>query len=77
MQQPDSSTTLFWSIRGEVACANHAPHPAAERWTSEGWARMPDTSVMDSRGQTRYQCQWCAESGRALIDHPESAKPLH
>jgi len=64
--------SLFWSKRGEVACADHAPHPSSERWTTEGWARIPDSSVTSTAGLPRYQCQWCAESGRALIHYEKS-----
>jgi hypothetical protein len=34
--RPDSRTGLYWSIRGEVACARHAPDLANPRWATEG-----------------------------------------
>ena len=49
--------TLFWSKRGEVACADHAPVGDSTRWTRDGWCRM--TSAVGRR-QIVYQCQHCA-----------------
>ena len=46
---------LFWSRRGEIACAEHAPNPQSERWTVEAWQPMPDFGVR----MARYQCQHC------------------
>ena len=74
---PDSPMTLFWSIRGEVSCANHAPHPASDRWASEGWVRIPDTSIFSPQGRPRYQCQRCDHSGRALIHYQQPSDPFH
>jgi CheY-like chemotaxis protein len=51
---------LFWSKRGEVACANHAPVADSTQWTEEGWCRM--TSPFGRR-QVVYQCQHCAADG--------------
>lgn len=62
-----SATKLYWSIRGEVACNEHAPETDDPRWTVEGWAPVPVSS-----GQiqgTRYQCQHCAIDGRAIVHH--------
>ena len=75
--QPDSPSTLYWSIRGEVSCANHAPHHQSERWKFECWAKIPQSSVINPRGQACYQCQFCAEDGRALIRYAESAAHIH
>jgi CheY-like chemotaxis protein len=49
---------LFWSRKGEVACADHAPIPQTERWASEGWRPISPTD--DPRA--RYQCQHCSRS---------------
>lgn len=64
---PSSLTLLYWSIRGEVACAEHTPDMEDPRWMVEGWAPIPVSSghVQGSR----YQCQHCAADGRALV-HP-------
>ena len=34
---------LFWSERGEIACAQHAPYPGTETWTWERWSPMTET----------------------------------
>ena len=52
---------LFWSKRGEIACARHAPAPRASRWTDEGWQALPD---IEGRRIT-YQCQHCDK--RAIL----------
>jgi CheY-like chemotaxis protein len=48
---------LFWSKRGEVACANHTPVAGSTRWTEEGWCRI---TCHLGRHQIAYQCQHCA-----------------
>jgi CheY-like chemotaxis protein len=48
-------THLYWSRRGEIACAKHAPRDASERWVDEAWQPMPDFGVR----MARYQCQHC------------------
>ena len=60
-----SSASLYWSIRGEVACPKHVPDSDDPRWVAEGWAPIPISSV-HLKG-LRYQCQHCAVDGRALI----------
>ena len=65
MQHPPSATGLYWSIRGEVACDEHAPLVDDPRWTVEGWHPLPVSS-----GQmqgSRYQCQFCAIDGRPIF----------
>lgn len=47
---------IFWSLAGEVACAEHLPLDST-RWYAEGWCRVPDGAAR--RGLT-YQCQHCA-----------------
>jgi DNA-binding response OmpR family regulator len=62
---PDSD--LFWSRRGEVACANHIPANGSPRWTEEGWCRI--TSHV-SRHQIAYQCQHCAADRSPIARRP-------
>jgi hypothetical protein len=46
---------LYWSTRGEIACAKHAPERDSERWVQEEWREI--TAL---RGATpEYQCQHC------------------
>ena len=33
--------SLFWSRRGEIACAEHAPTADAHRWGDERWQALP------------------------------------
>lgn len=44
---------LFWSRRGEVACALHSPQEGSPQWTSEQWTRVT------RRKRLTYQCQHC------------------
>ena len=62
---PLSATGLYWSIRGEVACDDHAPHADELRWSTEGWEPIP---VSSGRAHgLRYQCQHCDTNGRAVL----------
>ena len=36
---PESPKHLYWSVRGEVACINHAPQ--GEQWKTERWQPLP------------------------------------
>lgn len=47
---------LFWSRRGEIACATHAPAPESERWQHEQWTAIPPHPGYQ---QIVYQCQYC------------------
>ena len=62
---PPSVTGLYWSIRGEVACDEHAPVTDDPRWTMEGWCSVPVSS--GHFHGSRYQCQHCAADGRAIV----------
>jgi hypothetical protein len=48
---------LFWSVRGEVACAEHVPPLNSVRWSDESWRVIPPNAA---RHGIRYQCQHCA-----------------
>jgi len=54
---------LFWSKRGAVACGRHAPQQHSDRWTEEGWCRIP--AEAHTRHGVAYQCPLCAPDGRA------------
>jgi len=56
---------LYWSLRGEVACALHAPGPQSPRWAAERWAEVP--TAMRNRQGIRYQCQHCADSKTPIV----------
>lgn len=46
--------TLFWSERGEVACAMHAPYPGSDTWNWERWTVMTE----------EHKRQWAIEVRR-------------
>jgi hypothetical protein len=52
-----TSGQLFWSRRGEVACALHAPAGESERWQAERWEAIPADA---NRHQIVYQCPHCS-----------------
>ena len=56
------SKTLFWSRKGEILCAHHAPAAPSARWSDEGWQAIPDIAGR----RVKYQCQIC---GRRAIQH--------
>jgi hypothetical protein len=56
---------LYWSVRGEVACATHMPGSGSHRWSEERWAEVP--SEVRSRYRIRYQCQHCAHSKTPIV----------
>ena len=65
---PASFTGLYWSIRGEVACAGHALRSSIHDGRSEGWAPVPVSAGPVQK--SRYQCQHCGTDGRALVHDP-------
>lgn len=55
--------SLFWSRRGEIACADHAPDANSARWREEQW-----TTVQPAAGYRRivYRCQHCPGDGSPI-----------
>lgn len=53
---------LYWSKRGEVACAAHAPNVESPRWGLERWCPIPHDA--NGRHGLAYQCPRCAPDGR-------------
>jgi CheY-like chemotaxis protein len=47
--------TLYWSNKGEVACATHMPADGDPRRTDERWQPIP----LDPQRKIEYQCQHC------------------
>src|SRR5687767_5515723 len=67
-----ADTPLFWSRKGEVACAAHAPEPGTGRWQDEAWQELPPPRTL-----IRYQCQHCGSSPvRHVTRKPASVTPL-
>jgi CheY-like chemotaxis protein len=57
-----SQLQLFWSRKGEIACAQHAPASDAAQWQDEGWQEIQPVAGR----RIKYQCQIC---GRRAIQH--------
>lgn len=70
---PPTTTGLYWSIRGEVACDEHAPAVEDLRWRTERWAAVPVSS--GHMNGARYQCQHCATDGRAIVRYAQPSAP--
>lgn len=62
------ATDLFWSKRGIVACATHAPAPASENWNLQGWQQVP--AWRQAVNMTILQCQFC--HGRPVVHTRET-----
>ena len=62
---PPTVTGLYWSIRGEVACDEHAPRVDDPQWTFEGWTPIPDTSGFMKGAY--FQCPHCAQDGGTIV----------
>jgi hypothetical protein len=39
--------TLFWSERGAVCCATHAPYPGSDTWIWERWLPMKEAETRE------------------------------
>ena len=73
---PESSTGLYWSMRGHVACERHAAQLDEDEWSPEGWQVLPSTS-QGFRGVRFYQCQYRSPDHTALVPrraHEPSAR---
>ena len=55
--------SLFWSRRGEIACAEHAPPADAPRWRDERWEALPAGA---GGGRILYRCQHCPGDGSPI-----------
>ena len=61
------SRSLYWSRRGEVACAVHAPEPESTRWAEERWAAIAGKA--QNRHRLKFQCQHCSASRTPIAHH--------
>ena len=50
-----NDTLLFWSKKGLVKCAHHAPDSASPAWVAEQWQPIP----VPETTRRRYRCQDC------------------
>jgi CheY-like chemotaxis protein len=63
---------LFWSSKGEVACAIHAPAENDPRRTADRWQPIP----FDKLRKIRYQCQHCTTGQPIRHQSLKSRAPL-
>jgi len=63
---------LFWSKRGVVACATHAPAPASEHWKLQGWQQVP--AWRRTHHLSSLQCQFC--HGRPVVHSSREPKSV-
>lgn len=61
---------LFWSKRGIVACATHAPAPGSDEWQTQGWQQVPEWR--QGFNATVLQCQFC--HGSPYVHHVRENK---
>jgi two-component system, cell cycle response regulator DivK len=61
---------LFWSKRGVVSCATHAPAPASENWKLQGWQLVP--AWRRTVHLSALQCQFC--HGRSVVHSSRETK---
>jgi hypothetical protein len=60
---PTSPNGLYWNIRGNVRCEEHARELEPTRWESEGWQAIPHVGDLSDRV---YQCQRCSPDGNPI-----------
>lgn len=67
-----SDEILFWSKKGEVACALHMPALGDPRGTAEDWQPIPGNSLR----RIAYQCQHCVVGRPIRHNSPKIHAPL-
>ena len=79
LTRPESSSGLYWSKRGEIACPQHAPEAADRRWAAEGWQPLKPPQQFK---EWRYACVHCHGTlfnrhrpATAAKQQPDAAKP--
>jgi CheY-like chemotaxis protein len=63
---------LFWSRRGEIACAAHAPAAGSTAWSEGSWQPMPDFGLR----MAKYQCQHCEGVPLRAFRRADAGTPL-
>lgn len=76
-ENEEPAITLFWSRRGDIACAPHAPDPDSAEWAARGWCVIPAFAAAVRHGLT-YQCPLCASDRRSYrrvypVERPSAA----
>ncbi len=66
MQTTDTNTTpttLFWSERGHITCAKHAPVRNSDTWRWERWQPIPAEALALPEGDN-LRCESCGQKAR-------------
>ncbi len=60
-RESGDQTMLFWSERGEVCCATHAPYPGTDTWRWERWRLLTEEESREWSRQTGRppKCETC------------------
>ena len=56
-------TALFWSERGRITCAKHAPYRDSETWNWERWQPIP-AEVLELPEGANLRCESCGQKAR-------------
>ena len=61
-----SPTGLYWSERGVVACARHAPYERSDTWNWERWEPLSreDAAAFAEAGCRPARCETCGLQAR-------------
>ena len=59
MAATPSPTGLYWSERGEIACAKHTPYEGTDTWNWERWAPLPVEAIAEADYPLR--CETCGK----------------
>ncbi len=59
MAATPSPTGLYWSERGEIACALHTPYEGTDTWNWERWAPLPVAAIAVADHPLR--CETCGK----------------
>ncbi len=62
MAATPSPTGLYWSERGEIACALHTPFEGTDTWIWERWAPLPVAAIAEADYPLR--CETCGKEPR-------------
>ncbi len=62
MAATPSPTGLYWSERGEIACAKHTPYEGSDTWIWERWAPLPVAAIAEADYALR--CETCGKEPR-------------
>jgi len=62
-REAGDTSILFWSERGAVCCALHAPYPGTDTWNWERWRLMTGVEIQEWVRTLRQppRCEICRE----------------